>query len=73
MEWLMLFLFWVVLCLGNPVIDSLKYIFIIYMLYSTWGDLKAFEFMRVFENLFCMTVLFVPPIFLKDRSKKRSC
>lgn len=39
----MLFLFWVVLCLGNPVIDSLKYIFIIYMLYSTWGDLKNFR------------------------------
>ena len=65
----MLFLFWIVLALGNPIIDLLKYILIIYVLYSTWGDIKLFELMRAFENIFCMTRLFVPPIFLKDKPK----
>lgn len=65
----MLFLFWIVLSLGNPIIDLLKYIFIIYALYSTWGDIKSFELMRAFENIFYMTVLFVPPIFFKDKNK----
>lgn len=69
LEWLMLFLFWLVLSLGNPIIDLLKYILIIYVLYSTWGDIKSFELMRAFENIFYMTVLFVPPIFFKDKSK----
>lgn len=65
----MLFIFWIVLALGNPIIDLLKYILIIYGLYSTWGDIKSFELMRAFENIFCMTILFVPPIFFKDKSK----
>lgn len=65
----MLFLFWIVLALGNPIIDLLKYIFIIYVLHSTWGDIKSFELMRAFENIFYMTVLFVPPIFFKDNGK----
>ncbi len=69
LDWLMLFLFWIVLALGNPIIDLLKYILIIYVLYSTWGDIKSFELMRAFENIFYMTVLFVPPIFFKDNSK----
>ncbi|HHD2785659.1 TPA: hypothetical protein ACOTHR_003200 [Clostridium perfringens] len=45
----MLFLFWIVLALGNPVIDLLKYIFIIHALYSTWEDIKTFEFMKAFD------------------------
>ncbi|WP_225899552.1 hypothetical protein [Clostridium perfringens] len=75
MEWLMLFLFWLVLSLGNPIIDLLKYILIIYVLYSTWGDIKSFELMRAFENIFYMIVLFVPPMFFKDKSKaqKKKC
>ncbi|MDU7845678.1 MAG: hypothetical protein E7J71_15335 [Clostridium perfringens] len=71
LEWLMLFLFWIVLALENPIIDLLKYIFIIYVLYSTWGDIKSFELMRAFENIFCMIVLFVPPIFFKDKTKTK--
>ncbi|HFD2048879.1 TPA: hypothetical protein ACF2C9_002807 [Clostridium perfringens] len=71
LEWLMLFIFWIVLTLGNPIIDLLKYIFIIYVLYSTWGDIKSFELMRAFENIFCMIVLFVPPIFFKDKTKTK--
>ena len=65
----MLFIFWIVLALGNPVIDLLKYILIIYILYSTWGDIKSFELMRAFENIFSMIVVFVPPIFFKDNGK----
>ncbi|MDZ4994504.1 hypothetical protein GNF80_16285 [Clostridium perfringens] len=65
----MLFVFWIVLALGNPIIDLLKYILIIYVLYSTWGDIKSFELMRAFENIFYMIVLFVPPIFFKDKTK----
>ncbi|HBC2034701.1 TPA: hypothetical protein I9Z65_002954 [Clostridium perfringens] len=65
----MLFIFWVVLALGNPVIDLLKYILIIYILYSTWGDIKSFELMRAFENIFSMIVVFVPPIFFKEKTK----
>ena len=69
LDWLMLFIFWIVLALGNPIIDLLKYILIIYVLYSTWGDIKSFELMRAFENIFYMTVLFVPPIFFNDKTK----
>ena len=71
LEWLLLFLFWIVLALENPIIDLLKYILIIYVLYSTWGDIKSFELMRAFENVFCMTVLFVPPIFFKGKTKTK--
>ena len=69
LDWIILFIFWVVLALGNPVIDLLKYILIIYILYSTWGDIKSFELMRAFENIFSMIVVFVPPIFFKEKTK----
>ena len=67
--------FLIVLALENPIIDLLKYIIIIFVLYSIWGDIKSFELMKIFENLFCMIVLFVPPIFLKDKYKihKKKC
>ncbi|MDK0553488.1 hypothetical protein P6P37_11865 [Clostridium perfringens] len=71
MDWIILFIFWIVLALENPIIDLLKYILIIYALYSTWGDIKSFELMRAFENIFCMIVLFVPPIFFKDKTKTK--
>ncbi|WP_283706288.1 hypothetical protein [Clostridium perfringens] len=75
MDWIILFIFWIVLALENPIIDLLKYILIIYALYSTWGYIKSFELMRAFENIFCMIVLFVPPIFFKDKTKtkKKKC
>ncbi|HAT4299565.1 TPA: hypothetical protein I9063_002969 [Clostridium perfringens] len=70
----MLFLFWVFLTLESPIIRLLKYIVVIFCLYSIWGEIKSFELINAFKHILIMIVLFVPPLFLKDNStEKKKC